>query len=591
MTELRPSGGRRTPAIRFTPRWALGGLLAAAAALFSCTDNGPTTLTGSEIGNPTIALTGVASYSDGRPAGGARVLLRKQTYLAEDKAARVLSSTARLGLSKISVSLANVFTDSSGHFRIDSVDDGDYRIEINDGQNQGRLIDCTVKAKKGVKDTVLPASSLNENGIVHGVVKWDTAPLSPYLALLYGMERVALVDPANGRFTMEDLPPGTYTFKVGCLGRGCLSQDVENVVVEAGKETTIDTVSLASFEAEDYTTWTRSADVDVNTSASGASVEDTLFNFPLLVRLDAGNFDFSQADGRGRDIRFASFTGRHLHYDIERWDAVEKRAEIWVSVDTLYGDNSAQALKMHWGNPTASFYTGGTRVFGAQEGYRGVWHLAEEGSSTPNGFRDASGNENHGTGQGISPVSTHAGVTGQALNFDGTTSLKVEADSSLHSKDSLTLEFWVNFAGKGPFKRIVSKAHVTGTAPWTEYDLELNDAGNKLAFSVALGGTLYSVKSTTNPVVGEWYHVAGTYDGSDLRIYVNGAEEAVTPKVGIITDYGRGLTFGKYEFDTASNFRGQIDEVRVSAKTRSAAWIKLSYQNQRNGSSFPVIKP
>ncbi len=591
MTVMRPSGGRRSPAIRFSPRWKLGGLLAAAAVLFSCTDKGPTNLAGSEIGNPTIALTGTALYPDGSIAGGARVTLRKAGFLAEDKAAKILSSSARLGQSKVSVSLANVFTDADGKYRIDSVDDGEYRIEINDGQNQGVLHDCTVKARKGLKDTALASDKLVATGTIHGVIKWDSPPVSPYLALPYGTEHVAIVDPTNGRFTLADMPAGTYTLKLGCLGRGCLSKDVEHVVVTAGTEKTLDTVALSSFAAEDYSTWTKSAKLAINTSASGANVTDTLYNFPLLVRLDNANFDFSQADGRGRDIRFGGSAGQHLHYDIERWDSLEHRAEIWVRVDTVFGANAAQSLTLHWGNPTAAFYSGSTQVFAAQEGFRGVWHLGEEGSSTVNGFRDASGHENHGTGQGISPVSSHAAVAGEGLNFDGTTSMLVAPDSSLHTKDSLTLEFWVNFAALGPFKRIVSKAYFTPQAPWSEYDIELDGTASKLAFSVALGGSLYSVLSTTKPALGDWYHVAGTYDGSNLRIYVNGKEEAVAAKAGVITDYGRGLTFGKYEYDNVSNFRGQLDEVRVSARARTAAWIKMTYENQRAGSLVPAFLP
>jgi hypothetical protein len=488
MTVMRPSGGRRTPAKRFLPRWAIPCLMAATLSVLSCTEKGPTTVAGSEIGNPTVAVSGIALYPDGRTAGGASVLLRRQDFLAEDKGTKLLSSMARLGQAKVSVSLANVFTDSQGRFRIDSVDAGDYRIEINDGQSQGLILDFPVTVKTH-KDTVLHPDSLRATGAVFGTVNWDAPPLSPYVALVYGMDRVAVVDQVTGKFSIDQLPPGTYTFKVGCLGRGCLSKDIENVQVAAGESVTLPTVTLSSFASEDYSKWTDSAKVVVNTSASGAAVTETVGNFPLLVRLDSSNFDFTKADGRGRDIRFASITGRHLHYDIERWDSLERKAEIWVQVDSVYGDNASQSLKILWGNPAAAFYTGSTQVFGAQAGYRGVWHLAEEGSSTPNGFRDASGHANHGTGIGIGPVASREAVAGQGLAFDGNTSIEVKADSSLHAKDSLTLETWINCSEWGvdrnKFKRIVSKAFAkAGGYPWTEYDIETDSTGTKEAFSI-----------------------------------------------------------------------------------------------------------
>jgi hypothetical protein len=549
---------------------------------------------GSEIGNPTVAISGTALYPDGRPAGGASVMLRRQEFLAEDKGMRLLSSMSKPGLSKVSVSLANAFTDSRGHFRIDSVDAGDYRIEINDGQSQGVILDFPLHVESR-KDTVLTPDSLRAMGTVQGVVQWDAPPLSPFVALVYGMDRVAIVDQVTGKFTINQLPPGTYTFKVGCLGRDCLSKEVENVEIGAGEFKALDTITLSSFAAEDYKQWAKSARLAINTTPTGAGVAETIANFPLLVRLDGSNFDFSQADARGRDIRFAGATGRHLHFDIERWDAAGKKAEIWVQVDSVYGNDDSQAITMLWGNPAAAAYNGSTQVFGAQAGYRGVWHLAEQGSSTQNGFRDVSGYANHGTGAGIGPVATKEAAAGPGLSFDGNTSVEVKADSSLHAKDSLTLEIWVNAADIGTdrnrFRRIVSKAFAASGYPWTEYDIETDSTGTKLAFSVTLGGSLRTVISKTATDVGSWYHVVGTYDGSDLRIYVNGAEEAAQSRTGIITDYGRGLTFGKYEYDNVSNFRGKIDEVRISSRVRGAAWVKLSYENQKTGSSVVTLLP
>lgn len=586
-----PSGGRRTSAKRNRPFSAAPGLLACCAFLFSCTEKAPTRLGGSEIGNPTVAVTGTALYPDGSAAGGASVLLRRKDFLAEDRGTRLLSSMSRPGLPKVSVSLANVFTDSQGRFRIDSVDAGEYRIEINDGQSQGLILDFPVTVESR-KDTVLAADSLRATSSVQGVVQWDAPPLSPFVALVYGMDRVAIVDQVTGKFAIDQLPPGAYTFKVGCLGRGCLSKDVENIQVKSGETTMLDTVYLSSFAAEDYSRWTRSAQVTVNTSPSGVEIPENITGFPLLVRLDSSNFDFTQAEARGRDIRFAGATGRHLHFDIERWDALERKAEIWVQVDTVYADSAEQALTMLWGNPAAAYYTGSTQVFGRQAGYRGVWHFAEEGSSTPNGFRDASGLANHGTGVAIGPVATRDGTAGRGLAFDGNNSVEVKADSTLHAKDSLTLEVWINCSESGieknRFRRIVSKAFAASGYPWTEYDIETDSTGTKVNFSITLAGTLRTVISASKTVPGSWYHVVGTYDGANMRIFVNGVEESAEARTGVIPDYGRGLTFGRYDYDNVSNFRGLIDEVRISGRARPAGWIKLSYENQKPGST--VVK-
>jgi hypothetical protein len=607
MMSKRPSWGRRTPVERFLRFPAISGLLAVCAFVLSCTEKGPTVAQGGEIGNPTIAVLGTAAYTDGAKSGGAKVLLRRTDFLAEDRGGKLLSSMAKPGnaLSKVSISLADVFTDSTGRFRIDSVDAGDYRVEINDAQGKGLVFDWSVdtadikaRRKAGKKDTTLSPGGLQKCGSVQGTVKWDTAPFSPYLALVYGMDRVALVDGTTGSFTLNDMPAGKYTIKVGCLGRGCISKDVETSLA-AGEDKILDTISLTTVAGEDYSKWAHSAKVAINTSVTGADVEDTLTGFPLLVRLTASNFDFSQADPRGGDLRFSGPAGQHLAFDIDRWDPVAKLAEVWVLVDTVYGAKADQVITMHWDKSAGASYTAGAQVFSAKSGFGGVWHMGDQGSTTLNGIRDAGSRGNHGTGIGLSPVSSQSAVVGNGFNFDGGTGVKVAPDSALHAQDSLTIEMWVNFASLGPddkFKRIVSKAYTPQQGqpigePWTEYDLETDASGRNIAFSVAIGGSLESVVSITRPDPAIWYHVTATYDGANLKMYVNGQLEATTPVTGAITDYGRGLTFGKYEFDTVSNFKGKLDEVRVSTLARSAAWIKLSHANQVLGSSVVSIKP
>ncbi len=598
MMSKRPSWGRRSPMERLLRFPALCGL-AASALLLSCTEKGPTVAHGGEIGNPTIALTGTALYPDGHAAGGAQVLLRRNDFLAEDKAAKILSSSASagIGLAKISVSLANVFTDSVGHFRIDSVDAGQYRIEVRDGQGSGVISDCSIKtAVKGKRDTTIGFSSLAAVGGIRGALRLDATPLSSYVAMVYGTDRAVLVN-SDGSFSISDLPPGKYTIRVGCGDRGCLAQDVENISVVAGKDTVLDTLALSTFAAEDYSKWPKSGKVTLNTSATGADIADNLRDFPLLVRLDATNFDFTEAESRGRDIRFAGAAGQHLHFDVDHWDPVEKKAEIWVRVDTVYGAKADQSITMLWGNSGAAFYTGSTQVFSKAGGFSGVWHMQQEGNSTPNGIKDAGSRGNHGTGLGISPVSSQSGVVGEGLNFDGNTGVSVGADSALHAKDSLTIEFWANFSKLGTdvaFKRIVSKAYTPPQGqppnlPWTEYDVETDASGTKLAFSIALGGALTSVVTKAGLDVAVWHHIAATYDGTTMKIYVNGDLDSSNAKSGVITDYGRGVTFAKYEFDNVSNFRGKLDEVRITTKSRSAAWIKLSYANQVLGSGIVKI--
>ncbi|MBN1306462.1 MAG: hypothetical protein JXA18_00995, partial [Chitinispirillaceae bacterium] len=72
--------------------------------------------------------------------------------------------------------------------------------------------------------------------------------------------------------------------------------------------------------AEDYATWSYSQRILLNTTSTGAEVNGTIRRFPVLIRLNPGNFKFfSQTRAGGADIRFAKSDGTHLPYQIERW--------------------------------------------------------------------------------------------------------------------------------------------------------------------------------------------------------------------------------------------------------------------------------
>ena len=93
------------------------------------------------------------------------------------------------------------------------------------------------------------------------------------------------------------------------------------------------------------TGWRFSKRLYINTTASGANV----YSFPLLVRLDRSNFDFSQARDSGQDIRFTKSDNTPVSYEIEQWDRTNNRAAIWVKLDTIHGNNDQQYITMYWG--------------------------------------------------------------------------------------------------------------------------------------------------------------------------------------------------------------------------------------------------
>lgn len=340
-----------------------------------------------------------------------------------------------------------------------------------------------------------------------------------------------------------------------------------------------------SAAGADFTGWADSTRVRFNTMASGAGVAADVANFPVLVRLSAADFIFSEARADGADLRFADSLGNPLPFEIERFDAAAKQAEIWVLPAAVKGGSQSQWIKMYWGNPSATSSSSGPSVFGAGGNFSGVWHLGEDGNTASGGYKDASGGARHGTGLSLSPASDIPAAVGYGTRFTAAINqgITVGHSAALHPSTALTVEAWIRATTQGPFRRIVGKPYTALAAPWNEYSLETDAAGSRVSFSLTVGDLEAGIQGTTVMAPGTWYHVVGTYDGVSQNVYVNGVLENSLARSGPISDYGQPLAIAKYALDNNSNFDGDVDEARVSRATRSANWIKLAYENQKAG--------
>jgi len=126
--------------------------------------------------------------------------------------------------------------------------------------------------------------------------------------------------------------------------------------------------------------WKYSKQLFLNTTASGAAITGNVMDFPVLVRLMHDNFIFSQAAAGGADLRFTKPDGAQLPYEIERYDPVTEHAEVWVSVDTVFGSDSSHYVYIYWGNSAqgSTSISNSAAVFDTAIGFQGVWHFCRD---------------------------------------------------------------------------------------------------------------------------------------------------------------------------------------------------------------------
>jgi hypothetical protein len=77
---------------------------------------------------------------------------------------------------------------------------------------------------------------------------------------------------------------------------------------------------------------------------------------------------------------------------------------------------------------------------------------------------------------------------------------------------------------------------------------------------------------------GRWVHIAGTFDGTTMRIYVDGEEHGTMNRPGPIKGNDFHLCLGDFEYKHASYFHGLIDEVKLYNRALSPDEVRAHYR-------------
>jgi glucose/arabinose dehydrogenase len=206
-------------------------------------------------------------------------------------------------------------------------------------------------------------------------------------------------------------------------------------------------------------------------------------------------------------------------------------------------------------------------------GLVGAWGFDETAGATT---ADASGKGNVGTLSGAGR--TTSGRFGGALTFDGVDDWVTVADSaSLRLASGLTVEGWVYPTGGGSSWRTLAIKEVPGNLSWALYPFGASGRPSAHANS----GTDLWASSASAPAPNTWSHFAMTYDGSTIRLFVDGALAGTRAQSGAMVQGNGPVRFG----GTAvwpEWFAGRLDEIRIYDRALSAAQIQADMNRAVN---------
>ena len=364
------------------------------------------------------------------------------------------------------------------------------------------------------------------------------------------------------------------------------------------------------FAQENYSTWSHFRDVSINTTAQdGATTASIVTKFPLLVRLTAADADvFAAAAAKGADIRFSKANHvTRLPYQRERYDAVNKLAEFWVLVDSVF-PNADNRIRMYWGKAGAVDSSNGPEVFDTANGFVGAWHL---GDSTANNPRpDAVVGAPQAVLQNFNTTYYPSGYTGGVPGAIGLAdTLTGGSESGFQGSVPYIDVGRTNYAGFSDFTGFSYSVWVWDNGPvaYGRYLEAWDDSAGSTANRIILfgnyasdandlaarwGGTSFN-GANADIVPGQWQHIFFTKapNGGTLTAYINGTATDSMTGVADLPVVLRTFVYMGRSTVTASDpyFNGKFDEMVMAKQARSADWIKLSYGTQVPGQTSVVL--
>ena len=184
-----------------------------------------------------------------------------------------------------------------------------------------------------------------------------------------------------------------------------------------------------------------------------------------------------------------------------------------------------------------------------------------------------------GTGTSVGSGLTEDRHSLYSMDFDG--SSYIDTGFSLdNSYNALTLSGWVKYTSISNFTGTIFGGWTNNTL--TGSTIIVYTVNNKIQVYYNNSGSLGSLTSTTTLSTGTWFNIALRFDGSTLKLYINGNEEASSSLSAINNLFGN-LILGAFLNATQTGYQGflngELDEVAIFSRALSSSEITTLYNS------------
>ena len=304
-------------------------------------------------------------------------------------------------------------------------------------------------------------------------------------------------------------------------------------------------------------------------------VDANLVNFPILINLVSDTNLANHAQSTGNDIVFTDINGNKLNHEIELYQSTTGHLVAWVNVPNLSSTTNTR-LYVYYGN----------NLCNNQQNPQGTWnsdYIMVQHMNETNTVYDSTSNQLSGTNTGTTLSST--GIIDGCHNYDSTTDLynfgsTTTLDPGLNS---WTITLWTKVTFLNNHLMLIKWKSNNG------YYIKLFDGwGGKQYFRVEDGTHTAYRYWTTNWADNNWHLITMVINRNTqlIDLYLDGTlNNGGGPSS--ITSFTSINPLSSLQLYGSST--GTQDEFTISKTVRNNSWIKTSYNNQNNPSSFYSI--
>jgi plastocyanin len=204
-----------------------------------------------------------------------------------------------------------------------------------------------------------------------------------------------------------------------------------------------------------------------------------------------------------------------------------------------------------------------------------------------NNGRDIAGGNNGSLQNGTTFA---PGKVGQAFSFDGTDDqIVVPNNANQNGGTQITIDAWINLSASLHGQPIAQKRSASNVGGYT-FETTNSPFGpdNGLQWAIMISGSYHILQTPANVLtLGTFQHVAATYDGAMMRIYVDGVEKANMAATGAIDATMDPLVIGRNVPNTSLDWHGLIDELEIFNRALSQPEIAAIFNAGTAGKCKP----